>query len=54
MAKAVVALAIAGLIALIVLVGLTVQNEGCLPWKEPLHVGGSTFSEGDQGRTVCR
>ena len=32
----------------------TVQNHGCLPWQEALHVGGSTFDEGGRGHTVCR
>jgi len=49
-----VALAITGLFLLILLVAGTVQNEGCLPWQEAIHVGGGVFSEGDRGRTVCR
>jgi hypothetical protein len=52
--KIFIALMVAALMALIFLVGGTAQNQGCLPWKEPLHVGGSTFSEGDHGHTVCR
>ena len=48
-----VALAITGLFLGILLLAGTVQNQGCLPWQEPLHVGGATFSE-DRGRTVCR
>jgi hypothetical protein len=49
-----IAIGIAALMALIFLVGGTAQNQGCLPWKQPIHVGGSVFSEGDRGRTVCR
>jgi hypothetical protein len=52
--KLFVAIGIGALMALLLLVAGTAQNQGCLPWKEPLHVGGSTFSEGDHGRTVCR
>jgi hypothetical protein len=49
-----VALAITALFLGILVVGGTVQNQGCLPWQEAVHVGGSVFSEGDRGRTVCR
>ena len=52
--KLFVAIAIAALMALIFLVAGTAQNQGCLPWKQAIHVGGSAFSEGDRGRTVCR
>ena len=50
-----VALVITGLFLGILLVAGTMQNEGCLPWKEPLTVGGSSnaFSE-NRGETVCR
>jgi hypothetical protein len=50
-----VALALTGLFLGIVLVAATVQNEGCLPWKEPVTVGGSgqVFSE-NRGETLCR
>ena len=54
MRKLFVAMAIAALMALIFLVAGTAQNQGCLPWKQAIHVGGSAFSEGDRGRTVCR
>ena len=54
MRKMFIALAIVALMALIFLVGGTAQNHGCLPWKEALHVGGSTFSEGDRGHYVCK
>lgn len=50
----VVALAITGVFLGILLLAGTVQNKGCLPWQEAIHVGGSTFSEGDTGHTVCR
>jgi hypothetical protein len=52
--KLLIALAIAALMGLLVVVGGTAQNHGCLPWKQAIHVGGSAFSEGDRGRTVCR
>lgn len=49
-----IALAITGLFLGILLVAGTAQNEGCLPWKEPITVGGGgAFSE-DRGDTVCR
>jgi hypothetical protein len=50
----VIALAITGLFLGILLLAGTVQNQGCPPWKEPIHVGGNgPFSE-DRGDTVCR
>jgi hypothetical protein len=49
-----VTLTITGLFLGILLLAGTVQNKGCLPWQEAIHVGGSTFSEGETGRTVCR
>jgi hypothetical protein len=52
--KLFIAIIVAALMGLIFLVAGTAQNQGCLPWKEPLHTGGSTFSEGDRGHTVCR
>jgi hypothetical protein len=52
--KLFVAFAIAALMGLLFIVGGTAQNHGCLPWKQAIHVGGSAFSEGDRGRTVCR
>ena len=50
-----VALAITALFLGILLVAATAQNEGCLPWKEPLTVGGTggAFSE-NPGTKVCR
>ncbi len=48
------ALAITAIFLGILVVAGTAQNQGCLPWKEAVHVGGSTFSEGDRGHTVCR
>ena len=50
----VVAAAITAVFLGILLLAGTVQNKGCLPWQEALHVGGSTFDEGGRGRTVCR
>lgn len=50
-----VALVITGLFLGILLLAGTTQNGGCLPWKEPITVGGSSsaFSE-NRGYTVCR
>ena len=45
---------ITGLFLLVLLVAGTAQNQGCLPWKEPVTVGGGgPFSE-DRGDTICR
>jgi hypothetical protein len=49
-----IALVITGLFLGILLLAGTTQNQGCFPWQEAIHVGGSTFSDGDRGRTVCR
>lgn len=48
-------MALAGLFGLIILVAATAQNEGCLPWKEPVTVGGpgNAFSEA-RGERLCR
>jgi hypothetical protein len=50
-----IALALTALFLGILLVAGTVQNQGCLPWQEPVTVGGSggVFS-GDRGDTVCK
>ena len=50
-----VALVLTGLFLGILLLAGTTQNQGCLPWKEPVSVGGSggVFSE-QRGETVCR
>jgi hypothetical protein len=50
-----IALAITALFLGVLLLAATTQNHGCLPWKEPVTVGGSAgvFSE-DRGETVCR
>ena len=55
MRKFLIALAIAGVFALILLVAGTAQNQGCLPWKTPVTVGGgsSPFSE-DRGSKLCK
>ena len=55
MRKFLIALAIGVLFALILLVAATAQNEGCLPWKTPVTVGGgsSPFSE-DRGTKLCK
>ena len=49
-----IALAIGIVFALIILVAATAQNEGCLPWKTPVTVGGGgTFSE-QPGTKLCK
>ena len=50
-----IALVLTALFLGILLLAGTMQNEGCLPWKEPVTVGGSggVFSE-DRGETLCR
>jgi hypothetical protein len=54
MRKFLIALAIAGVFALILLVAATAQNEGCLPWKTPVTVGGGgAFSE-QPGTKLCK
>ncbi len=53
MKRFVIFFGITALFALILLVAGTAQNEGCLPWKEPVSIGGSPFSE-NRGETLCR
>jgi hypothetical protein len=55
MRKFLIALAIGVVFALILLVAGTAQNEGCLPWKTPVTVGGgaSPFSEA-RGTKLCK
>lgn len=54
MRKFVITLALVALFALILLVAGTAQNEGCLPWKTPVTVGGGgTFSE-QPGTKLCK
>ena len=48
-----IALVLTALFLGILLLAGTAQNEGCLPWKEPITVGGGTFSE-NRGDTICR
>jgi len=50
-----IVLAVTAVFLGVVLVAATAQNEGCLPWKEPLTVGGGggAFSE-NRGETICR
>ena len=49
-----VALAVTAVFLGVLLVAGTAQNGGCLPWKEPLTVGGGgAFSE-NRGETICR
>jgi hypothetical protein len=49
-----VALAITGVFLGILLLAGTMQNQGCLPWKTPVTVGGhGTFSE-DRGTKLCK
>ena len=50
-----VALAITALFLGIVLLAGTMQNEGCLPWKEPVVVGGGGGTFSDQpGTKLCK
>jgi hypothetical protein len=54
MRKFLVALLLTGLFLGILVVAGTAQNQGCLPWKEPVTVGGGgPFSE-NRGDTICR
>lgn len=49
-----VALLLTGVFLGIVVIAGTAQNQGCLPWKEPIRVGGGgPFSE-DRGQKLCR
>ena len=49
-----IAVAVTAIFFGILLVAGTAQNEGCLPWKEPIRVGGGgTFSE-TPGTKLCR
>jgi hypothetical protein len=48
-----VALVLTGIFLGILLLAGTAQNEGCLPWKEPVTIGGGPFSE-NRGDTICR
>jgi len=52
--KVFIAFVIAVVMGAVLFVGSVVQNKGCMPWQEAITVGGSVFSEGDRGRTVCR
>ena len=49
-----IALAITAVFLGILLLAGTAQNEGCLPWKEPVTVGGGgTFSD-TPGTKLCK
>jgi hypothetical protein len=50
-----VAAALTGLFLAVLVIAGTAQNQGCLPWKDPVTVGGSgnAFAE-DRGNTICR
>jgi hypothetical protein len=49
-----IALAITAIFLGILVVAGTAQNDGCLPWKEPVRVGGGdTFSE-SPGTRLCK
>lgn len=49
-----IVLAITAVFLGVLLVAGTAQNGGCLPWKEPITVGGGgPFSE-TRGDTICR
>jgi len=53
MRRLIIVLAVGAVLGLILLAAGTARNQGCLPWKEPIRIGGSTFSEGG-GETICR
>lgn len=53
MRKFLITLVLVAVFGLILLVAGTAQNQGCLPWKTPVTVGGSVFSE-NRGDTLCR
>jgi hypothetical protein len=46
------AIIVGALLGAILLVSIA-QNDGCLPWKERVGIGGSPFSE-NRGTTQCR
>ena len=49
-----IALALTAIFLGILVVAGTAQNDGCLPWKEPVHVGGGgTFSD-TPGTRLCK
>jgi hypothetical protein len=54
MRNVLVALALTALFLGIMLVAGTMQNEGCLPWQEPLRVGGGGPLSDTPGETICR
>ena len=49
-----IALGITAVFLGILLLAGTMQNEGCLPWKEPVHVGGQGTFSGDRGTKLCK
>ena len=49
-----IALAITAVFLGVLLIAGTTQNDGCLPWKEPVRVGGGgTFSD-TPGTRLCK
>jgi hypothetical protein len=53
MKRFLIALLVAGVLALVVLVGGTAQNRGCIPWHTAVTTVGSLLSEGNRGRAHC-
>jgi hypothetical protein len=49
-----VAAAITAVFLGILLLAGTMQNEGCLPWKKPVTVGGHGVFSDDQGTKLCK
>jgi hypothetical protein len=54
MKRFLIALLVAGVLALVVLVGGTAQNRGCIPWHTAVTTGGGVMSEGNRGQAYCR
>jgi hypothetical protein len=49
-----IALAITGVFLGILLLAGTMQNEGCLPWKQPVVVGGNGVFSENRGTKLCK
>jgi hypothetical protein len=49
-----VAAAITAVFLGILLLAGTMQNEGCLPWKKPVTVGGNGVFSDDRGTKLCK
>ena len=49
-----VALSVTAIFLGILLLAGTVQNDGCLPWKTPVTVGGHGAFSDDRGTKLCK